>query len=137
MSQLLSRAGGINWVFLSDSSVAGARQMLSRCSVCWSGEACVSHSGAYRSRVLNAEMALKRQNGRSMAAKAANTRKIPNGILMRMRESRKQRNCTCRRAWDSLCQAVDLWRGTGGVGRGRNEGASDGLDVQGVLNSRY
>lgn len=71
MSQLLGRAGVINWVFLSDSSVAGARQMLSRCSVCWSGEACFSHSGAYRSRVLNAEMDLKRQNGRSITAKAA------------------------------------------------------------------
>lgn len=71
MSQLLSseradRAGGINRVFLSDSSVAGARRML-----CWSGEACFSDSRAYRSRVLNAEMDLKRPNGRSMPAKAA------------------------------------------------------------------
>lgn len=50
VSQLLSnkragRAGGINWVFLSDSSVAGARQMLRRCTCTVAWRACFAASG--------------------------------------------------------------------------------------------
>lgn len=72
-SKRAGRAGGINWVFLSDSSVAGARQMLRRCTCMYCSVASLFRGfrpGAYRSRVLNAEMELKRRSGRSIAAKA-------------------------------------------------------------------